>query len=88
MQVFRSLPKTISPHNSYWIWGYPEIEDPVVIILGGDAEEHLKSFTNVEKMLVHSAKYSMPYENNISIYIARNLKRPLHEIWKEIKNYN
>jgi len=91
MEFYRDkypIPRTISSHNSYWLWGYGNNENPIVIIIGGDKEDHLKAFESVEEKLIHTAEYSMPYENNIPIFIARNLKEPIPELWKKIKNYN
>ncbi|MBK9334962.1 MAG: glycosyltransferase family 39 protein [Ignavibacteria bacterium] len=91
MEFFRDkypLPKVISSHNNYWIWGPGEIEDPVIIIIGGNKEDHLNIFETVEEKVIHSAEYSMPYENNIPIFVAKNLKAPIGELWKKIKNYN
>jgi len=91
MEFYRNkypIPKVISSHNSYWLWGYGNIEDPIVIIIGGDKENHLETFESVENKLIHTDKYCMPYENNIPIFIARNLKVPMPELWKRIKNYN
>ena len=32
-------------------------------------------------------EYAMPYENNLAIYICRNLKMPLKELWPQLKHY-
>jgi len=82
------IPRVISSHNSYWTWGYPEIENPVFIIIGGIKEDHMEVFENVEEAAVHTAEYSMPYENNISIFIAKNLKVKLQDVWNNIKHYD
>lgn len=82
------LPDAISGHNSYWLWGYEKNEDPIVIILGGNKEDHLKSFEHVDEIMVHKSKYSMPYENNMPIFIARNIRTPLDSIWNSVKHYD
>lgn len=90
MEFYRKkypIPRTVSSHNSYWLWGFPDIQDPVIIIIGGDKNELLKTFDSVEVALIHSAEYSMPYENNIPVFIARNFKTPAAEVWKNAKNY-
>ena len=83
-----NLPEAVSGHNSYWIWGYGNYTGSVVIIIGGDKDDHLKLFESVEQVLIHTAEYSMPYENNIPIYIAKNPKVPLQNLWKEIKHFD
>jgi hypothetical protein len=82
------LPKAVSGHNSYWIWGYGNSTGSVVIIIGGNMDDHLKIFESVDQILIHTAEYSMPYENNIPIFIAKNPKVPLEKLWNEIKHFD
>ena len=74
------LPKVVCPHNSYWYW-WDEAETPTtIIIIGGEIEDHLTSLDEVEPAGVHKTKYAMPYENNLTIFISRGLKRTLQQI--------
>ncbi len=41
----RGLPPVISGHNAYWHWGPGPDSGGVVIIVGGDAEDHRRAFT-------------------------------------------
>ncbi len=91
MEFFKNkypIPRTISAHNSFWLWGYGNIEDPVMIIIGGKREEYLELFEEVNEGLVHTSDYSMPYENNLTVFIAKKIKIPVNELWLKIKNYN
>jgi hypothetical protein len=51
-----------------------------VIILGGNIGEHLQSLEQVDSVAFYKTKYAMPYENNLTIFIGRGLKRSLEEI--------
>ena len=82
------LPDPISTHNSYWLWGPGDKEGDLVILLGGDIKFYLDVFEQVEKAAVFTCDYCMPYENNLPIYIARNLKIPINQLWPEIKHYD
>jgi len=74
------LPKVVCPHNNYWYW-WPETADiTTVIIIGGNSEGYLRYFKQVEAAGMHKTKYSMPYENNLTIFVARGLKKSLQEI--------
>ncbi len=74
------LPKVICPHNSYWYW-WPKINDyTTVIIIGGNIADHLNALKQVEAVGVHQSKNSMPYENNLTLFIGRGLKITLDEI--------
>ncbi len=74
------LPKVVCPHNSYWNWWDEAGTPTTVIIIGGKIEDHLISLDEVEPAGVHKTKYAMPYENNLTIFVGRGLKRSLWEI--------
>jgi hypothetical protein len=83
------LPPVFSPHNNYWLWSRELTEKnyTTVIIIGGRLEDHLYSLEKVEKAGIFHCRYCMPYENNLPIYIGRELKRSLKEIWESDKHY-
>ena len=82
------LPPAISPHNSFWIWGPGETDGSVLMIFGGTKEGYAESFESIEEAGIIRCTYCMPYENNLPVFICRNLKKPLDEVWERIKNYN
>ena len=41
------LPRAISGHNSYWLWGYAPFTGEVLIVIGGDAKDHEKAYEDV-----------------------------------------
>jgi hypothetical protein len=77
------LPPVVSPHNSYWLWGreFANKDIEVIIIIGGNIEDHLRSLQEVRQVAVHHCRYCMPYENNLPIFIGKTLKRPFRDIW-------
>ena len=75
-----SLPKVICPHNSYWYWWPDPKNYTTLIIIGGEIEDHLYSLKEVEALGFHKTKNAMPYENNLTIFIGRGLKRSIEEI--------
>ncbi|MDQ3022703.1 MAG: glycosyltransferase family 39 protein [Bacteroidota bacterium] len=81
------LPKTISGHNNFWLWGFGDFENPIIIVIGGERKDHLEVFENVDEAGFHSTKYSMPYENNLPIFIGKKIKADMNETWKRIKNF-
>ena len=52
----------------------------MVIIIGGNIEDHLQALKVVEAIGVHQTKYAMPYENNLNLFIGRGLIRSIKEI--------
>ncbi|MBS1491993.1 MAG: glycosyltransferase family 39 protein [Bacteroidetes bacterium] len=83
-----NLPEVLCGHNNHYLWG-AERNDSIntLIIIGGELEDHLSIFEEVSKVDSTSNKYSMPYENNLPIYIARKPKVRLKDIWKDTKHY-
>ena len=82
------LPPAVSGHNTYWLWGYGEHDPGVMIIVGGEQADHLESFRRVDSVAVHRAAYAMPYENNLPIFVCRELRAPAAEIWLGSKHYD
>lgn len=75
-----SLPAVVSPHNNYWYW-WPDIDsDATIIIIGGEREEHLQALETVIESGYHYSEFSMPYENNLKIFVGRGLKVPIQSI--------
>lgn len=81
------LPKSIGNHNNYWIWGPRDYTGEIIIILGGKLEDHREGFESVELAKTSVCQYCMPYEKNVSIFIARKLKVSPKDIWQEEKHY-
>jgi hypothetical protein len=81
------LPLVVSGHNNYWLWGYGNKIPEVVIIVGGNMEDHQAVFDSVVKAGEVKNKYSMPYENNLPIFICRGFKTDLKDVWPRTKHY-
>ncbi|HAL55742.1 MAG TPA: glycosyltransferase, partial [Bacteroidetes bacterium] len=75
-------------HNNYWIWGPRGYTGELVIVLGGDLEDKQQTFGHVEVADTVSSEYCMPYENNLRIYVCRNLNIPLAEFWTGLKHFD
>jgi hypothetical protein len=82
------LPRVICGHNNYWLWGPGDGDEETVLIIGGDKEDHLQAFEEVEEGAVIKCQYCMPYENNLPVYVCRKLKVSLADIWDSVKHYN
>lgn len=80
------LPKASSGHNNYFLWG-PQGSGEVLIIIGGDPEDHRKAFRDVRQAGEIRCGYCMPYENDQPVWIARELKAPMRTIWPLTKSY-
>ena len=82
-----NLPKAISNHNNFWIWGYPKDRTGnVFIIIGSNLEDNKKFFEDVKLIKHHYNKYGMPYEN-VDIFIGRNPKGSIKKLWPKFKSF-
>jgi 4-amino-4-deoxy-L-arabinose transferase-like glycosyltransferase len=82
------LPRAISGHNSYYLWGPQGCSGKVLISIGRPLRDLKDAFESVEAGPTWSCKYCMPYENGAPIYIARGLKYPIEEAWPTTKDFN
>jgi hypothetical protein len=81
------LPAVISAHNNYWLWGYGDDSAKIVIFLGGERDNYLNYFSHVEQAAIIKCEYCMPYENNLPVYICRNKKINISELWDSMKHF-
>ncbi len=77
------LPHAISPHNSYWLWGPDMSPGTTVIAVGFDPRQLAEHFETVE----YVTTFTHPYALSQTIYLCRNLKGPIDEVWKDIKSF-
>jgi hypothetical protein len=82
------LPKAISGHNNYYIWGPGDCTGQVIIAVGVPLSPLEAVFDDVEQVDTSDCEYCMPDEDNLPIYVGRNPKASLQEIWPQVKHYN
>lgn len=81
------LPRAAAGHNNYFHWG-PQGSGEVLVIVGGDREDHLQAFRDVRQAGEIRCGLCMPYENGQGVWIARGLKAPIAQIWPMTKHYD
>ncbi|HOX82235.1 MAG TPA: glycosyltransferase family 39 protein [Chryseolinea sp.] len=82
------LPKSIGTHNNYWIWGPRDYNGEVLIIMGGDLDDHKNDFESVALAGVSNCEHCMPYENKMNIFVCRGLKHEVKDVWSHEKHYD
>ena len=83
----RGLPKAISGHNSYYLWGPRGCTGALMIVIGGAREELAPNFASVELAATTRCVDCRPSENNKPIWVVRGLKVPMAVAWPGTKNY-
>lgn len=81
------LPKAVSGHNSYFLWGPGDRAIDTLIVIGGREEDHREVFEDVRLAGNFSHDYVMPYENDLPLYICRKPERPIRELWPRVRHY-
>ncbi len=82
------LPRAISGHNSYYMWGPQGCTGKVIITVNFNKQDLIAGFDSVELGGQVKCQYCMPFENNAPIFIARGLKASVQDAWPTVKDYN
>lgn len=78
------LPPVYGRHNNYWLWGPPPADgETVVIAIGFDADDLAEVFEEVAVAGVAESTWAM--ESRLEVLVCRGLKRPIDEVWAELK---
>jgi hypothetical protein len=80
------LPKAISGHNNYWLWGTRGATGDVVIAVGVSRKELEEVFESIEPAGVVESKYAL--ESRIPIHVCRRTKRPLDQLWAGAREFD
>ncbi len=80
------LPKAISGHLTYYLWGPRGYTGEVMIVLDDNRARLSEVFTSVELAGHVTHPYSMPYEH-FDVWICRGLRQPMATLWPQIKRY-
>jgi hypothetical protein len=84
----RGLPRAISGHNNYWLWGPGDLRgDDTVIAVGPSREDLEAAFEQVERVDTVRCQYCMPYENDLPVHVVRGLRAPVNEYWQRLKRF-
>jgi 4-amino-4-deoxy-L-arabinose transferase-like glycosyltransferase len=81
------LPRAISPHNSYGLWGPGDWDGHVAVVIGEIPPEIALEFGSIEKLGHRSCPLCVPFESELSIYVVRDLRIPVSELWARIKRF-
>jgi hypothetical protein len=81
------LPKAISGHNNYYLWGTRGFTGEVVILFGEHAELIKTMFSEVEQVATISNPHAVTAERYLPVYVCRKPRAPLTALWPSLKFY-
>ena len=80
------IPPALSGHQNYFYWGPSNYTGEIVIVLHDDATEEREQFRSVEgRGMAESSPWAMPWERRLHIFVCRDLKIPLRELWPKVR---
>ncbi|HVA94809.1 MAG TPA: hypothetical protein VNI36_07895, partial [Candidatus Dormibacteraeota bacterium] len=81
------LPRAISGHNNYYLWGPRQYDGHVVIAVGMSLKDLKPLFGQIDLAATIVNGYAIPEENNLPVYICRKPKMTLQQAWPRLKFY-
>ncbi|MDO8430819.1 MAG: glycosyltransferase family 39 protein [Candidatus Binatus sp.] len=80
------LPKSISGHMAYYLWGPGDSSGKVLITVGSREEGLKRAYAKVEKVAMVGTRYSMPDEH-VPVFLCRESTLPIQQMWPLTKVY-
>jgi hypothetical protein len=82
------LPKAVSGHMTYYLWGLPEKPITTVIVANAPSEKQLSEmFGDVTVGARTTLEHVNPWERQFTAAICRKPKMDIHELWPKLKNW-
>ncbi len=82
------LPRAISGHNQYGLWGPRDYTGQVVVAIGFTEARLRQSFEEVIAAAYVSPRYAIPEESNLRVYVCRHPRQSLQASWSQWRYLN
>jgi Dolichyl-phosphate-mannose-protein mannosyltransferase len=79
------LPKAISGHNNYYLWGPRNYTGDCVILFGENADRYANLFGEAQLVATITDQFAMPSEQGVHVYVCRKPSAPLAILWPNFK---
>jgi hypothetical protein len=81
------LPHAISGHNTYYYFGPGDCSGKVLITVGIPRADLERVFHQVTDAGTTSCKYCVDEENGVPIYVVRQPKAGIQDLWSQTKHF-
>ena len=82
------LPPALSGHQNYFYWGPGKYTGEIMIVLDDEATDEREQFRSVEdRGPVETSRWAMPWEQRQHIYVCRDLKGGLRNLWPKVRKW-
>ena len=82
------LPPVVSPAGSFWFFGPGERRGDVVIVIGAERADLAPMFGSVEEAARVRSPWSVAEERELTIFVAREPRRSLQQVWPSLAGMN
>ena len=82
------LPKAISGHNNYYIWGPGSCSGKVLITVGIPLNSYQQITQNATLLTTLECQYCISYEQNLPVYLWYNQSFSLVAAWPQLRHYD
>ena len=81
------LPRAISGHNNYYLYGTRGATGNVVLAIGEPRELLAREYASVREVAIYRDRYVLPDFNNLPIYACTQPREPLAAFWPNFKRF-
>ena len=81
------LPRSIGLHNQYGLWGPGDARGELMIVVHAPEAELDAWFTTCERRASIDCPYCMELLQAEAVYLCRNARRPLRDLWPQMRMY-
>ena len=83
------LPRAISGHNNYYVWGPDSCNGQVLITVGIPLAEMQQAYSNVTTLMTNECSYCISYEQVLPVYLCTNPNfTSIATEWQAIRHYD
>jgi hypothetical protein len=81
------LPRSLGTHNQYWLWGPGSATGELMIVVHESESQLREWFTDCERRREIDCPYCMEPMRAKAVFLCREPRRPLPQLWPEMKLY-
>ena len=83
----RGLPRSIGRQNQYWLWGPGDATGELMIVVHDSEADVRQWFASCERKAQIDCPYCMEPMQRTAVYLCRHARRPLRDLWPQMKVY-
>ncbi len=83
----RGLPRAIGRHNQYGLWGPGNASGELMIVVHGSEVDLHEWFTTCERRAEIDCPFCMELLQAQAVYLCHHARRPLRELWPQMRMY-